>query len=67
MYGCNYFIIFTAEEITTQEFCGNSTFTIKSVFKGGRGDCAWQHAQLFRQSINDKNYPFHIIITFKNK
>lgn len=63
------FVLFfiAAEELSTGEFSGSSTFVIKAKLIGGRGDCAWQHAQLFRQNTNDKNiYPFQVKITFKN-
>lgn len=33
---------------------------------GGSGDVSWQHAQLFRQSLNaSENYSMQICITFK--
>lgn len=41
------------------------SFSIKAIMTGGRGDCAWQHTQLFRQSINsDNEYPFELKIRF---
>lgn len=47
-----------------QELKGASEFIMKATLKGGRGDCAWQHAQLFRQSINEKDFPFDLQIKF---
>jgi len=37
---------------------------IKVSLSGGNGDVAWQHAQLFRQSLNSNEYPFILNITF---
>lgn len=41
------------------------SFSIKAIMTGGRGDCAWQHTQLFRQSMDvDNEFPFELIIRF---
>ncbi|XP_055304059.1 peptide-N(4)-(N-acetyl-beta-glucosaminyl)asparagine amidase [Sitodiplosis mosellana] len=41
------------------------SFTINVQLSGGNGDCAWQHTQLFRQSIASINeFPFDLNITF---
>ncbi|XP_055389982.1 peptide-N(4)-(N-acetyl-beta-glucosaminyl)asparagine amidase [Condylostylus longicornis] len=37
---------------------------IKASLQGGNGDTAWQHAQLFRQSLNSNEYPFVLNISF---
>lgn len=41
-----------------------SEFSIRASLKGGKGDCAWQHAQLFRQNSNAMEYPFVLKIRF---
>lgn len=41
------------------------SFSINVKLSGGNGDCAWQHTQLFRQSISSINeFPFDLNITF---
>ncbi|XP_031638055.1 peptide-N(4)-(N-acetyl-beta-glucosaminyl)asparagine amidase [Contarinia nasturtii] len=41
------------------------SFSICVKLTGGNGDCAWQHTQLFRQSILDADeFPFDLNITF---
>ncbi|XP_011196371.2 peptide-N(4)-(N-acetyl-beta-glucosaminyl)asparagine amidase isoform X2 [Zeugodacus cucurbitae] len=43
---------------------GASVFEIKAVLSGGKGDVAWQHAQLFRQSLNQNESLFDLQINF---
>ena len=41
-------------------------FTISAHLSGGRGDVAWQHTQLFRQSLDDTHgRPFTVKITLQ--
>lgn len=50
----------------TDAFQGSTQLELTAKLKGGSGDNAWQHAQLFRQEMsNDKDYPFDIIIKLK--
>lgn len=35
-------------------------FKIVAKLTGGKGDVAWQHTQLFRQSLNSRDYPFDL-------
>lgn len=44
---------------------GKSVFSIFVKLTGGDGDCAWQHAQLFRQKLNSEEYPFELNIQFE--
>lgn len=49
------------QQVMTFDLHGCKTLTITAVLQGGKGDLAWQHTQLFRQSTNDRDsYPFEI-------
>ncbi|XP_048470337.1 peptide-N(4)-(N-acetyl-beta-glucosaminyl)asparagine amidase [Rhincodon typus] len=48
------------------DFNGSTELILEAELTGGEGDVAWQHTQLFRQSLTDhQDYPMEIIITFK--
>lgn len=46
---------------------GSDYITLSACLSGGSGDLAWQHSQLFRQSINNQDYPFQILFNLKDK
>lgn len=46
--------------VDTLENC--QEFEICAKLMGGKGDVAWQHTQLFRQSLNSNQYPFDLQI-----
>lgn len=48
----------TKEILSTIENC--KSFEIFVKLSGGKGDIAWQHAQLFRQSLNSPDFPFDL-------
>ncbi|CAK9823571.1 Peptide-N(4)-(N-acetyl-beta-glucosaminyl)asparagine amidase [Anthophora retusa] len=39
----------------TDELKGSRKLILTATVSGGEGDCAWQHAQLFRQSLENKD------------
>lgn len=44
---------------------GLDSFSICVRLSGGKGDCAWQHTQLFRQSTSSHDeFPFELEISF---
>jgi hypothetical protein len=51
----------------TSDFQGCSQLEFTAQLGGGVGDCAWQHAQLFRQQTTDDDYPLDITITLKQQ
>jgi len=51
----------------TRDFEGCSQLEFTAQLEGGVGDCAWQHAQLFRQKITDDDYPLDITIRLKQQ
>ena len=45
---------------------GSKTVTLTAHMRGGRGEVAWQHTQLFRQSTSENDvFPFDVKITLK--
>lgn len=38
----------------------SNQFQVVAKLSGGKGDVAWQHTQLFRQSLNSREYPFEL-------
>lgn len=54
------------QHLDSNDFSGSKYLLIKATLKGGKGDCAWQHAQLFRQPMSSQDYPFSVTVTFKS-
>ena len=51
---------------TVTDLSGQTGFTLTASLSGGKGDVAWQHTQLFRQSSEDTVMcPFEILVRFK--
>ena len=50
--------------VTKNHLIGASKFSLNIRCSGGKGDCAWQHAQLFRQSLSSNDFPFQLAIKF---
>ena len=55
----NHYILDNSRFVV-RSFKGCKTLTLTADLSGGNGDCAWQHTQLFRQSIQDHSYPFQV-------
>jgi peptide-N4-(N-acetyl-beta-glucosaminyl)asparagine amidase len=53
------------DKVTTKNHLINaSKFSVRVRLSGGKGDCAWQHAQVFRQSLKDTDFPFQLLVKF---
>ena len=50
------------KDFMTFDLEGGHVLTITAVLSGGRGSIAWQHAQLFRQNLDDSDFPFEVIL-----
>ncbi|CAH2282985.1 peptide-N(4)-(N-acetyl-beta-glucosaminyl)asparagine amidase isoform X1 [Pelobates cultripes] len=48
------------------EFLNVSEVVLEAELSGGDGDSAWQHTQLFRETLDEKDNSFEIIITLKD-
>ncbi|XP_078701033.1 peptide-N(4)-(N-acetyl-beta-glucosaminyl)asparagine amidase-like isoform X1 [Branchiostoma floridae x Branchiostoma belcheri] len=51
---------------TTKDLEGVMSFTLTAELRGGRGDNAWQHAQLFRQALDrTEEFPLDLQVRLK--
>ncbi|CAG9861841.1 unnamed protein product [Phyllotreta striolata] len=53
------------EAFSMNDFAGASELILTATLSGGKGDTAWQHAQLFRQSSEDSDFNFCVTLTFE--
>lgn len=56
--------ICTCDNFATEKLKGATKLNITVKLSGGKGDLAWQHAQLFRESLNNTEKP-SMTITIK--
>lgn len=57
------FYIAEKTECDIDSFRGSCEITLSTMMNGGNGSTAWQHAQLFRQPIEDTNCLFELDIS----
>lgn len=48
--------------VDKHQLVGTSKFSITIRLSGGRGDCSWQHAQVFRQTLTSSEFPFQLLV-----
>jgi len=60
-------VIENIKEVNIDEMNGSECVTLSACLYGGSGEVSWQYSQIFRQSINDPEYPFQISIILKKK
>lgn len=54
------------ESTITSVLSGSKTLKLTATISGGKGDVAWQHAQIFRQSFSSQSeYPLDILVSMK--
>lgn len=64
-YGDNIVTLPKGQKSMLFENCeGIKTLEVEVIVSGGKGDTAWQHAQLFRQSLDSTSSPFNFTFTF---
>lgn len=55
------------EPITTLSLSGSKTIQLTATLTGGKGDVAWQHAQLFSEPVDGNNdFSFDVTVTLRS-
>ena len=49
------YVLYLGKALDTAKFAKCSEIIVSANLSGGKGDVAWQHAQLFRTSTNEKD------------
>lgn len=63
----SFLFIFSDKNLCSYpDFLNASEVVLEAELYGGEGSCAWQHTQLFRESLTDKENMMEIIVTFKD-
>lgn len=58
----------SGDSFKSAAFSGSTEITLAVILKGGKGDVAWQHAQLFRQKLDDvTTCGLDIIISYRKR
>ena len=61
-----YSLLTGQESTISSALSGSKTLKLTATISGGKGDVAWQHAQLFRQSFDSQSeYPLDIAVFFR--
>ncbi|KAL9958982.1 hypothetical protein ACROYT_G036062 [Oculina patagonica] len=54
------------ESTITSALSGSKTLKLTATLNGGKGDIAWQHAQIFRQTFgSESEYPLDILVSLR--
>ena len=65
---CNfpYSYVAAQETVTTSVLSGSKTLKLTATLSGGKGDVAWQQAQLFSQPIDSENIAFDFTVVLRD-
>ena len=55
-------ISFLGITLKSEELSGSKSLTLKATLSGGKGDVAWQHAQLFRSKMDQNDIQLKFIV-----
>lgn len=61
------YVFLDGDYLETNAFSGSDYIVIEAELHGGSGDVAWQHAQLFRESMDDPEFSFIVTFTFDER
>jgi len=63
-----YLLCHAAQEcLTTTALSGSKSLKLTATLSGGKGDVAWQQAQLFTQPIDSENdFTFDVTVTLRD-
>ena len=63
-----YLLCIAAQEcLTTTALSGSKSLKLTATLSGGKGDVAWQQAQLFTQPIDSENdFTFDVTVTLRD-
>ena len=51
--------------LKSEELSGSKSLLLKATLSGGKGDVAWQHAQLFRTAFDNLDVQLRFIVKLK--
>ena len=60
--GSNQNLLISGITLQSEELSGSKSLTLKATLSGGKGDVAWQHAQLFRAKLDQNDIHFKFIV-----
>lgn len=60
-------LISDSDDFNLKDLKGAIKISISALLSGGEGDMAWQHAQLFRQSLDSKENPMVIRLSLTDR
>ena len=59
------YFFFLGVTLKSEELSGSKSLLLKATLSGGKGDVAWQHAQLFRTAFDNLDVQLRFIVKLK--